>query len=106
LHEESDKPRYEKLIKRFKQEKVLYNPLIAGRIKNEFILIDGANRYKALKILKCKLLLCQVVNYLTKPIVLKSWYHYSDKMDIEDARQYAEKNSLRYKYILNSEKLI
>ena len=73
LHEECEDNRYNKLIQRFKEEKILYNPLIVGRYKDKFILIDGANRYEALNRTGCKTILAQLVNYKSSKVRLRSW---------------------------------
>jgi hypothetical protein len=88
LHEECEDNRYEKLMQRFIDDGVLYNPLIVGKHNDSYILIDGANRYKALKALGAKLILAQIVNYKSKNVVLKSWYHFVNGMELADVRDF------------------
>lgn len=97
LHEECDDNRFNKLIERFKEEKVLYNPLIVGKYKNKFILIDGANRFEALKRSGCKTILTQLVNYKDREVRLKSWYHFASGMQMDDLKHYLSGVNLEYK---------
>ncbi|HEY3250225.1 MAG TPA: ParB N-terminal domain-containing protein [Ignavibacteria bacterium] len=103
LHEESEDDRRARLAKRFKEEKVLYNPLIVGRYKNRYILIDGANRFEALKSINCKLVLAQIVDYLDPAIQLKSWFHFVNGISIDDLIEYLTREKLWYEYtVFNS----
>lgn len=97
LHEECDDNRFNKLIERFKEEKVLYNPLIVGEYKRKFILIDGANRFEALKLSGCKTILAQLVSYKSREVRLKSWYHFASGMRMDDLKDYLSRNGLGYK---------
>jgi hypothetical protein len=97
LHEECEDNRYNKLIERFKEEKVLYNPLIVGEYQDKFILIDGANRYEALSRIGCKAILAQLVNYKSSKVRLKSWYHFVNSMTMDDLKDYLISHSLEYK---------
>lgn len=98
LHEESEDDRALRLAKRFKEEKVLYNPLIVGRYTNRYILIDGANRYEALGRISCKLVLAQIVDYLNPAVELKSWLHFVNGITLNDLIDYLEKEKLWYEY--------
>lgn len=86
LHEESEDSRFERLVERFGQEKVLYNPLIVGRDDRQFILIDGANRFEALKRSGCKTILAQLVDYRSAEVKLRSWYHYVNEMGLDELK--------------------
>src|SRR4030095_4936350 len=97
LHEECDDQRYNKLIERFKEEKVLYNPLIVGKYKNKFILVDGANRFEALKLSGCKTILAQLVRYKSPKVRLRSWYHFATGMHMGDLKDYLSRENLEYK---------
>jgi len=97
LHEECEDNRYKRLIERFNEEKVLYNPLIVGRYKNKFILIDGANRFEALRQMGCKAILAQLVNYKSSKVSLKSWYHFVNEMTMDDLKDYLDKTGLSYR---------
>src|SRR5688572_2148416 len=96
LHEEVEESRYERLYNRLKDEGVLYNPLIVGRYKNKYVLIDGANRYQALKKLGAKTILAQIVDYKSDGLKLKSWYHFVNNMAFDDLKIYLEGRGLKY----------
>ncbi|MCI0448930.1 MAG: hypothetical protein L0Y79_03975 [Chlorobi bacterium] len=97
LHEECEDNRYKRLIERFSEEKVLYNPLIVGRYKDKFILIDGANRFEALKQMGCRAILAQLVNYKNSKVRLKSWYHFVNEMTMDELKDYLNKAGLSHK---------
>jgi hypothetical protein len=97
LHEECEDNRYKKLIERFVSEKVLYNPLIVGRYKDRFILIDGANRFEALRQMGCRAILAQLVNYKSSKVRLRSWYHFVYEMTMAELKEYLDKTGLTYK---------
>jgi hypothetical protein len=96
LHEEVEESRYERLYNRLQDEGVLYNPLIVGRYKNKYVLIDGANRYQALKKLGAKTILAQIVDYKSDELKLKSWYHFVNNMTFDDLKIYLEGRGLKY----------
>ena len=96
LHEECEDNRSSRLIERFNSEKVLYNPLIVAKYKNKHILIDGANRFEALKKLECKIILAQLVNYDNTQVKLKSWFHYVNRMSMVDLEKYLKKNKIDF----------
>lgn len=97
LHEQSEDKRYVKLIERFKQEKELYNPLIVGKYNDKYILIDGANRFEALKETGCKTILAQIVNYKSSKVRLKSWYHFVNGITFDVLSNFLDKNNFSYK---------
>ena len=97
IHEESEDSRSDKLVERFEREFVLYNPLIVGKYKNRYILVDGANRYEALRQIGCKLILAQLVKYDSPKVKLKSWYHFVNGLGFEELFGFFEKNSIAYK---------
>jgi len=88
LHEESEHNRSEKLINRFKNENVLLNPLIVGRAGDKYILLDGANRYEALKTLECRSILAQIVEYDSDTVELKTWYHFVNDMKLSSISEF------------------
>ncbi|MEO8513591.1 MAG: hypothetical protein ABI543_08530 [Ignavibacteria bacterium] len=96
LHEECEDNRYGKLMDRFNGEKVLYNPLIVAKYEDKFILIDGANRFEALRNIGCRIILAQLVDYSSTNVVLKSWYHFVSGMSMDDMINYANQNSISY----------
>src|SRR5258706_2022083 len=94
FHEESEDNRSEKLVERFKREFVLYNPLIVGKYKKNYILIDGANRFEALKQVGCKLILAQLVKYGSTKVKLKSWYHFVNGLNFDELCRFIKKNGM------------
>lgn len=90
LHEECDDNRYIRLVERFDEEKVLFNPLILGRHKEQFVLIDGANRFEALRRTGCKIILAQLVDYNSPEVRLKSWYHFVNGLDLNGLKAFLE----------------
>src|SRR5262245_20158481 len=96
LHEESEDGRYLKIYDRFLEDKVLYNPLIVGRHNNNYVLIDGANRFEALKKMGCKSILAQIVDYKNPGLKLKSWYHFVNGMNLDGLEDYLESTGLKY----------
>jgi hypothetical protein len=97
LHEECEDSRYSRLIERFNEEKILYNPLIVGSYEDKFILIDGANRYEALKQIGCGTILAQLVNYKGGKVRLKSWYHFVSGITMNDLKNYLTQNGIEFK---------
>jgi hypothetical protein len=75
LHERCDKKRVEKLIRRLEEDGFLKNPPIVAEIEGEsrFVVLDGANRVKALSELGCRDALVQIVDY--DEVELKTWCH-------------------------------
>lgn len=96
LHEECEDNRSSKLVERFEKEKVLYNPLIVALISGKLILIDGANRFEALRKLECKSILAQIVDYESPGVQLKSWYHFVSEMNMQEIVQFLEENSIKF----------
>jgi hypothetical protein len=96
LHEECEDNRYGRLVERFTDEKVLYNPLIVAEHKGKYILIDGANRFEALKHMDCHSILAQIVDYDDPAVILKSWYHFVSEMTIQDLISFLESNGMKY----------
>lgn len=96
LHEECEDDRYSKIYERFKEDKVLYNPLIAGRHDNKYVLIDGANRFEALRKMGCKTILAQIVNYKSPKLTLKSWYHFVTGLSLTELKKYLDEAGYKY----------
>ncbi|MBL8015765.1 MAG: hypothetical protein JNK43_00720 [Ignavibacteria bacterium] len=96
LHEECEDNRYGRLLERFRKEKVLYNPLIVGDLGGEYMLIDGANRFEALKQMECRSILAQVVNYSSPEVVLKSWYHFVNEMTLGELEDYLNAEGISF----------
>lgn len=99
LHEECEGNRSSRLVDRFKDEHVLYNPLIVAKYNESHILIDGANRFEALKQLGCKAILAQLVDYSSEEVVLKTWYHYVSFMTMAELTEFALSAGLMLKKI-------
>ena len=97
LHEESENNRSSRLIERLKEEHVLYNPLIVANHNGNYILIDGANRFEALKHIGCRAILAQLVDYLSDDVVLKTWYHFVSFMNIQDLTEFTASAGLKLK---------
>jgi hypothetical protein len=102
LHEECEDNRYSKLIDRFRNEQVLFNPLIVGKHNREYFLIDGANRFEALKRLGMKTILAQVVDYSSKDVTLKSWYHLVRGLSFTALKKYLSDNKIKFRKILKA----
>lgn len=96
LHEEVEDTRYQRLYNRLKEDGVLYNPLIVGKYKKKYVLIDGANRYNALKKLGAKTILAQIVDYKSPALKLRSWYHFANGMTFDDLKIYLEGSGLKF----------
>lgn len=96
LHEECEDNRYSRLVERFNEEKVLYNPLIVGKVGDGYMLIDGANRFQALNQIGCKAILAQIVDYRSPQVQLKSWYHYINGMTTPELEDYLNSKNLRF----------
>lgn len=96
LHEECEDNRSSKLVERFKREHVLYNPLIVGKYGKKYILIDGANRFEALRKIGCKLILAQLVDYKSKKLQLKTWYHFVNGLNFKELIKIIESCGLTY----------
>ncbi len=96
LHEECEDDRYGGLLERFRKEKVLYNPLIVADLGGEYMLVDGANRFEALKQMECRSILAQVVEYSSPEVTLKSWYHFVNEMPIAELEDYLDAQKIQF----------
>jgi L-serine kinase (ATP) / ParB family transcriptional regulator, heme-responsive regulator len=88
LHEECEDNRFGRLVERFNEEKVLYNPLIVGKVADSYMLIDGANRFQALQEIGCRSILAQLVDYKSPGVKLRSWYHFINEMSLNELKGY------------------
>ena len=75
LHETTECNRLRNIFDRISKSNYLMNPVIVGKYKNDYLLIDGANRLSTLKEIGCKLAIAQVINYTDNKIKLKKWNH-------------------------------
>jgi hypothetical protein len=105
LHELTEYNRLRNIFGRINKDKMLMNPVIVGKVKNDFILLDGANRYSSLKDLKCKLIIAQIINYNDERIKLKKWNHLIYNIEIEKFISYCKRNNIRQKEISYQEGL-
>ncbi|MBE2216680.1 MAG: hypothetical protein IAE90_00660 [Ignavibacteria bacterium] len=96
LHEECEDNRYGKLLGRFREENVLYNPLIVADLGGKYMLIDGANRFEALRQMECHSILAQVVDYSSPDVILRSWYHFVNEMTLGELEEYLKSAGMSY----------
>ncbi|MFQ6610903.1 MAG: ParB N-terminal domain-containing protein [Fidelibacterota bacterium] len=77
FHEQPDWQRVEKIIKSLRRRGQLKNPPVTTRIDKtaEYLIIDGANRVTALRILGYENILIQVVDLNSPDLVLSNWHH-------------------------------
>lgn len=78
IHEHHDKRRSEKLAIKIKDDGVLKDPPIVAKLEGEakYVHLDGANRIDTLRLLGCRDILVQIVNYYDEESVrLDSWCH-------------------------------
>jgi hypothetical protein len=77
-HEQHDVQRSLPLAERLKAEGVLINPPIVARLSPEedrYVVLDGANRVTAAKLLGLPHMLVQIVDYEDPELQLSTWYH-------------------------------
>lgn len=73
-HEHTDPYRVEKLANRLKEESVLTNPPVVIEVADHFVVLDGATRTAALKLLNYRHMIVQVVSD-KEALGLHTWYH-------------------------------
>lgn len=84
-HEEHDSQRAIPLIERLKDESVVINPPIVSPMgENEYVILDGANRYYAFSHLEYPHILIQVASYESGYVELKTWRHLVCDWDAEN----------------------
>jgi L-serine kinase (ATP) / ParB family transcriptional regulator, heme-responsive regulator len=96
LHETTESNRLRNIFDRISKSKYLMNPVIVGRYKKEYILIDGANRLSTLKEIGCKLAVAQVIDYMDTKIKLKRWNHLIYEFGIEDIVGFCIENNFYF----------
>ncbi|MEP7290397.1 MAG: hypothetical protein ABI835_01385 [Chloroflexota bacterium] len=75
-HEEHDSQRSQPLIERFRSETVMINPpVVAPMPGDEYVILDGANRFHVFSALGFPHILVQVVSYESGLIQLSNWQH-------------------------------
>ncbi len=73
-HEEHDSQRSLPLIERLKTEAVVINPPIVSPMgANQYVILDGANRFHAFSHLNYPHILVQVASYESGYVELKTW---------------------------------
>lgn len=77
LHEHADDKRVARMNTRLSADGFLKNPPIVAPIPgtDRFVVLDGANRTRALELLNCKHILAQVVDYKSDHVQLLTWHH-------------------------------
>jgi len=78
IHEHHDKRRSEKLAIKIRDDGVLKDPPIVAKLEGEakYVHLDGANRIDTLRLLGCRDILVQIVDYYDEESVrLDSWCH-------------------------------
>ncbi len=83
-HELADEIRVKKLMASLKNDSMIRNPIMAAKIKDRFMIMDGATRHQALKEMGSPHLLAQVVNYDDSKVKLETWDHAIKGLDIEE----------------------
>lgn len=83
--EYNDPKRTAPLLKRISTEGILKNPPIVAELDSDrYVILDGANRYTALKGLGCPHILVQVVKYELPNVTLSTWHHVITGMDMDE----------------------
>jgi hypothetical protein len=76
FHERPERNRTLRLVERLREEKRLRNPPIVARLdREEYVLLDGANRVSAMKELGYSLVPVQIIEYGDPEVRLKGWHH-------------------------------
>ncbi|MGB9696810.1 MAG: hypothetical protein ACP5P3_09085 [Ignavibacteria bacterium] len=99
LHETTETYRLRNIYQRIATSKFLMNPVIVGKYKDDYILLDGANRLASLKEIGCKLILAQIIDYLDPKIKLRKWNHLVYNFDFNKILKYLVDNKFKHQYI-------
>ncbi len=86
-HEYNDVTRTAPLAMRISSEGLLKNPPIVAEIEpgaERYVILDGANRYTALRGMGCPHILVQVVGYELPNVTLSTWHHVITGMDMNE----------------------
>jgi len=85
-HEEVDPRRVERLSFRIREEGMLKNPPIVSEIpdSDKYVVLDGANRVMAFKLLKIPHMVVQLVSYSDPDLMLDTWYHVVSGMELSE----------------------
>lgn len=75
-HEKSDVQRSQPLMDRIKRAEYFTNPPLVGELSDgRYVLMDGSNRHKSMKMLGFEHILVQVVDYESDFVELGVWQH-------------------------------
>lgn len=75
-HEEHDSQRSEPLVERLRTEEFIINPPIVAPVNDhEYVILDGANRCHAFRVIGCPHMLVQIVHYHSGDVELYTWQH-------------------------------
>lgn len=93
-HELPDEQRAQPLVSALRRDRVLKNPPIVQPIegRDEFVVLDGANRVTALRLLGTPHCLVQVAQPSRELVEVKTWNHVLMGLAAEEARQLIHKN--------------
>jgi len=88
-HEMEDLRRARALARRLREEGTLLNPPIVAPVESpgageRYVLLDGANRYSAVRAAKFPHILVQAVRYEDPRIQLSTWHHALEQEPAED----------------------
>lgn len=76
LHEDPDRERVARLVERFSADGILKNPPVVGRSSgHRLIVLDGANRITALRLLQYPHVLVQELDLFDPGLSLQTWHH-------------------------------
>jgi hypothetical protein len=77
FHEAPETDRAARLVERLAEDRHLLNPPIVAPLKNVagYLLIDGANRLSAMRLLGYSCVPVQIINYDDPALRLASWHH-------------------------------
>ncbi len=87
LHEQIEKKRVERLVKRLSLDRYLKNPPIVSEYDGKYILLDGATRITALKQVGCCDAVVQMVDYEAPGMMLETWNHMLRDVPVEPLLQ-------------------
>lgn len=74
-HEEVDPLVVERLAERLRADGILRNPPVVAAMEDRYIVLDGATRTSALRLMGVRDALVQIVDYAAEQIRLNSWHH-------------------------------
>lgn len=88
-HEDFDPRRIERLSQRISEEGILKNPPIVTPLvdSDSYVILDGANRVMAFRLLRIPQIVVQVVSYVEPAVVVDTWYHVVSGMSLDAFEQ-------------------